>query len=141
MKVGDKTIRQAHGFILSLSKDKRGFLLFEVIVSIVIITAGLLYVMRAYSSSKEAVERSRVLFESSLLLEREIFGFEEKGEIEEGSSQGTFTDFQNYSWAINATPLSRGDSNLNAVTLDVSKKEGSSITRYSLATYLKNKVR
>ena len=110
-------------------------------MSIVIITAGLLYVMRAYSTSKEAIYRSRDLFESSLLLERQIFSFEEQAEIEEGFRQGTFSDYGSYSWAINATPLSRGESNLNIVTLDVSKKEDSSVTRYSLAAYLKNKIR
>ena len=39
-------------------KGVKGFLLFEVIISIVIITAGLLFVMRAYSSSKAALEKS-----------------------------------------------------------------------------------
>ncbi len=120
-------------------KDKRGFLLFEVIVSIAIITAGLLFVMRAYSTSKGALEKSWELFKSSLLLEEKMFEFEEKREIEEGSNQGGFADYRNYSWAINATPVSREVSNLNVVTLDVSQKEDSSITKYSLVTYLKNK--
>ena len=71
-------------------KASKGFLLFEVIISIAIITSGLLVVMASYSASKRAIESSQELFEASLLLEEKIFEFEERGEIETRELSGEF---------------------------------------------------
>ena len=122
-------------------KDVKGFLLFEVIISIVMITTGLLFVMRAYSSSKEALERSRDLFKSSLLLEKAAFEFEEKNEIEEGSKEEIFNDDKDYSWSIRAESQEGSSLNMNIVTLNVFQAKDALNTKYSLATYLKNKSR
>ena len=82
-------------------KNKRGFLLLEVIVSIVIITSGLLFVMRVYSTARYAIQRSSVLFESGLLLESKMFEFEERGEIESDLKDGKqFSRESGYSWLI-----------------------------------------
>ena len=59
----------------------------EVMVAIVVITGGLLFVMRVYSTAKSALDRSRSLFKYSLLLEEKIFDFEERGVIEEGKER------------------------------------------------------
>ena len=112
-------------------KDNKGFLLLEVIVSIVIITSALLFVTRSYSVSKQAIERSRDLFKSGLLLEEEMFAFEEKGEIGEGSKEGEFSNNKDYFWKINAAPTA----NLNTVTLSVFRRNNPQEV-YSLYTYL-----
>lgn len=112
-------------------KDNKGFLLLEVIISIVIITSALLFVTRSYSVSKQAIERSRDLFKSGLLLEEEIFAFEEKGEIGEGSREGEFNDNKNYIWKITAAPAA----NLNTVILSVFRRNNPQ-EAYSLCTYL-----
>jgi len=112
-------------------KDNKGFLLLEVIVSIVIITGALLFVTRSYSVSKQAIERSRDLFKSGLLLEAEMFAFEEKGEVDEGSKKGEFSDNKDYLWKINTVPTA----NLNTITLSVFRRNNPQET-YSLHTYL-----
>jgi len=119
-------------------QSKRGFLLLEVMVSIVVITAGLLFVMRVYSTAKLGLERSRSFFKYSLLLEEKMFDFEERGVIEEGKESGQFKDAKGCSWAVAATPLdiqaqSLGD--LCSVRLDVSKDKEA----YALFTYLNRK--
>ncbi len=112
-------------------KNNEGFLLLEVIVSIVVITSALLFVTRSYSVSKQAIERSRDLFKSGLLLEEEMFAFEEKGEIGEGSKEGEFSDNKDYLWKINAVPAA----NLNTVALSVYRRNNPQEV-YSLYTYL-----
>ena len=58
-------------------RTKRGFLLLEVMASIIIITGGLLFVTRVYSTVRMALERSHALFKNSLLLEEKVYDFEE----------------------------------------------------------------
>ena len=131
--------------------NKRGFLLLEVIVSIVIITSGLLFVMRVYSTARYAVQRSSVLFESGLLLESKMFEFEEKGKIERDfKDEKQFPKDSPYSWSIKTEeapldPVLGRKPDLNIVTLEVSRHRDREekkpyISRYSLATYLGNKI-
>lgn len=120
-------------------KTRRGFLLLEVMVSIVVITGGLLFVMRVYSTAHEALNRSRSLFRNSLLLEEKIFDFEEKGIIEEGSQSGRFDYAKDYSWEVSANALSLDDidlNDLNAVKLGVFNNKVSPPGKYYLYTYL-----
>lgn len=120
------------------------------IVSIVIITSGLLFVLRVYSTARYAIQRSLVLFESGLLLESEMFEFEEKGKIESDYKDGRqFPNDSPYSWSIKteeltADPVLGQKPNLNIVTLEVSRhkdreEKKSYISRYSLITYLEKK--
>ena len=128
-------------------KNSKGFLLLEVIISIVVITGGLLFVMRIYSTAKEALNRSRAFFKYSLLLEERIYDFEERGVIEEGKEDGRFPDLNDYLWAVEAASLASIAQELNdlcAVRLDVSRRKGPSEAgppeKYSLYTYLNKKT-
>lgn len=125
----------------------KGFLLLEVMVSVAIIAGGLIFVTRVYSTAKYALQRSSVLFKSSLLLESQIFEYEEKGGIRENLSDGrVFTDDRDYSWAVTSAPLP-ADPVFNQILpvsltrLDVSRRRDGdqrrgNITVYSLWTYL-----
>ena len=132
-----------------MSKAK-GFMLLEVVVSIVILTSGLVFVTRVYSTAKSAIQRSQVLFESSLLLESALFEYEEKGKIESDFKDGKqFSDNKDYSWSIRTEeapedPVLGKKLGFNVVTLDVSRDKDreerrSYISKYSLTTYLDNK--
>lgn len=116
-------------------RNRRGVLLLEVMMSIVVLTSGLLFVTRVYSTSKEAIKRSGELFKESLLLEERIFEFEEKGDIERASKGGEFADYKGYFWELSASALEGADE-LNAIALDVYRTKG---YKYSLRTYLRNK--
>jgi len=126
--------------------NKKGFLLLEVMISIVIITAGVLFITRSYSLSKESIERSTGLLMTSLLLENRIWEFEEKGEIEEGRQSGDFAENSKYSWHLNAQPVmvmseeeTEEEPALNLVQLDVFQEKDPLKTKYSIWTYLRNK--
>ena len=121
-------------------RGRKGFLLLEIIVSIALVTAVLLFVARVYSTSKNAIERSRTLFKYGLLLEEKMFDFEEHSEIEKGYREEEFRDHKNYFWAVNAIQIS-DEEPINLVTLDVFENKGPSLIKYSLTTYLKNKMR
>ena len=131
-------------------KSKKGFLLLEVIVSIAIITGGLVFVTRVYSTAKYALQRSFVMFKTSLLLESRMFEFEEKGKVEaDFKDKREFSDDRDYSWSISASAVPK-DPELNqkldlcSVTLEVSRmkdreEKRSYITAYSITTYLNEK--
>ena len=118
----------------------------EVMVAIVVITGGLLFVMRVYSTAKEALHRSRDFFKFSLLLEDGMYEFEERGIIEEGRQHDHFPDLREYYWDTEAEPLAFEGQNLNdlcSVKLDVFYRSSSSSSaqsdKYSLYTYLLKK--
>ncbi|GEM_PF-3953185 len=113
-------------------KRKKGFLLLEVIVSIVIITGSLLFVSASFTATKRLIVRSGELSLFRLALEKKMFDLEEKGKIEQGSLQGTLPD--DLAWTAEATPLE--ETALQKVTLEVfpaSRPEAG----YSVETYLK----
>ena len=110
--------------------------------SIIIITGGLLFVMRVYSVARMALERSHALLKNSLLLEAKAFDFEEKGIVEEGSDGGRLDGMNDYSWQANAYPLSADNpdlSDLNILQLGVFNNTISSPDKYYLFTYLLKK--
>ncbi len=120
------------------------------IVSIVIITSGLLFVMRVYSTARYAIQRSSVLFESGLLLESGMFEFEEKGNIEGDLKDGKqFSRESPYSWSVKTEkapkdPVLGQKLDLDIVTFEVSRHKDkeerkSYISKYFLTTYLNDK--
>lgn len=130
--------------------NRKGFLLLEVMVSIAIIAGALVFVTRVYGTAKYALQRSSVMFVSSLLLESKMFEFEEKGSIERDFKDGRdFKDDPDYSWSISSLEVERDPTlsqklDLNIVALEVArnrdkKEQRSYITKYSLITYLKDK--
>ena len=127
--------------------SKKGFLLLEVMVSIVVITGGLLFVMRVYSTAKNALNISRALFKHSLLLEEKIFDFEEKGMIAEDTDRGSFRGTKDYSWEVEATALAPQGQSLSdlcvlrlGVFYNKSSPEADSPNKYYLFTYLNKKI-
>ena len=123
-------------------RTKRGFLLLEVMASIIIITGGLLFVIRVYSTARMALERAHALFKNSLLLEEKAFDLEEKGVVEEGTDTGHLESSGDYSWHVNAYPLSADDpslSDINVLELSVFNNTASSPDKYYIFTYLDKK--
>jgi type II secretory pathway pseudopilin PulG len=119
--------------------NKKGFLLLEVMVSVVIITGGLLFVMRGYSIVRETLERSRALFGVFLLAEQKMFDCEIKGAVEEGESSGEFPDSKGFSWKLRARALAPEDSTLNdleVVEINVFDQKKPLEIGASLFTYL-----
>ena len=116
--------------------DEKGFLLLEVIVSVVVIASGLLFVARSYGTSRKTIEASSEVLTESLLLQKKMFECEVAGRIDEGEKGGVFDDNGRFSWNIKAKAIP--GSEVNEVVLDVFPGSAPRLKR-SLVTYLHNK--
>jgi len=116
--------------------NRKGFLLFEIVISIVVISTCLIYVARAYSSSQLAIKKSRELVRATTLVEKKLWELENAGEIEEGETE---EDFQDKDFAVKTESARLEDSDLNIVDLKILKKDKPEEFLYSVSTYLKNK--
>lgn len=118
-----------------MTHNNKGFLLLEVMLSVLLVAGGLLAVTQSFSVSKKILFQSRELFRSALLLREKIFEFEHKSEIAEMTRNGSWPE-EARDWSLRVTPLP--DTELERVELEVfkSRKPGSG---YSLETYLKKK--
>lgn len=116
-------------------------------VSVAIIAGGLIFVTRVYSTAKYAIQRSFVLYKSSLLLESRIFEYEERGAINENFGDGhVFPEDRDYSWTLVSSPLPvdpvfNQKLDISLTRLDVTRDRDRAdrrghITRHSLWTYL-----
>jgi type II secretory pathway pseudopilin PulG len=116
--------------------NKRGFLLFElfeVMISIVIITIALIFIARSYSSSKNSIRKSGEVIKALLYLENKMWEFEDTGEVEASTAEGSFDD--KYTWKMTAEAME--DTELNLMRMEILKKEDKA--RYAVSTYLRNK--
>ena len=114
-------------------------------ISIVIVTAGLLFIMHSFSSAKNSIRRSNDAFKISLLAEDKLWEYVAPGEIVEGTYEGDFEEDEEYSWKIETERLDEAEfsasyTGLNIVTLEVFQKKNPKKTKYLIETYLKNKI-
>ncbi len=116
--------------------NKYGFLLLEVLVSITIISVGLVYIARSFSSSSRAIETSARFLKSVALAEERLWDIEAKGVIDTGSDKGHFDRDRSYTWALEAKEL--GDAPLNTVALWIEWSEPARKQRVTLETYMWN---
>lgn len=130
--------------------NKKGLLLLEVMVSVAILAGALVFVTRVYSTAKNALQRSLVLFKSAILIESRMFEYEEKGKVESDFKDGKeFADDKGYSWSISTSPVPKDpvlgqQLDLSLVNLEVARLKDREerrkyVTSYSIATYLKDK--
>ncbi|MFC1624077.1 hypothetical protein ACFL28_01980 [Candidatus Omnitrophota bacterium] len=118
--------------------NNKAFLLFEVMVSIVVITIGFFFIVNSYVSSKNSLQRSTELFKTTLLLESKMWEIEQKGELEEGIKSGDFRWDERYAWQIETARMEEAE--LNLVRLSVFQKKDPRLTEYSIVTCLKDKI-
>lgn len=121
-------------------RKNKAFLLLEVMFAMVMVTSGLLFVGRIYSLARGAMERSRALFVSSLLLEEKMFDLQSSdGRYE--SAEGLFPDHKGCYWNVDMAALTGEEPQLFRADISVFLPSGkSSSDEYRLETLLiKNK--
>jgi len=117
-------------------RNNKGFLLLEVMLAMVMVTSGLLFVGRVYSAAKGAMDRSRDLFASSLLLEEKMFDLQ-LPVAQYGADRGGFPDNKGCYWEVRASALSEEPPELFKIILGVFLPSGKdSPDTYRLETYL-----
>lgn len=113
-------------------------MLFEVMVSIAIISCAMIFVVHSFYASKRTMQRSVELTTISALLDNKMSELIMGGEISAGSAGGVFPYAGEYSWNTNASPIE--GTGLNLVTVEVYGKDGGRGARYAASTYLRKKA-
>lgn len=116
-------------------KDK-GFLLFEIMISISILSLGITLILSSFISPIRAIEFSKNYFKAGILLEKKLLEFYNSG-IEEGVSMGEFSDFDNkFSWHMDAVRLEKNDFSCKEVKLKVLWRERGREKDLSVSIYI-----
>jgi len=108
-------------------------MLLEVILSVFVVTVGVVFVISSFITSLKAFKVSKIYVESLYLLEQKLWDYEEKGKIKEEHTSGKFDDYKNAEWDIEATELE--DIPLNETTAEVAIKEEDQKRYFKVITY------
>ncbi len=125
-----------------LRSNNHGFLLLEVLVSILVISIGIVFVFRSFSTSIKAFKVSREYFKATLFMEEAMWPYNDKG-ITAGSFDGTFPQDDLYKWTVVSTipdPETASTYKIYKVIPKISWKSGDSEGNLAYATFLKEKT-
>ncbi len=124
-------------------KNKNGLLLFEVMLTLVILSIGLTLILHSFSASLNASKIAQDYTVASLLIEDKMWEWENTGEIAANLNQeGRFPQpNQKFNWHLETKdkPIQEQSGKLNEVKLTVWWKEGRRKGSISATTSLKNK--
>lgn len=121
-----------------------GFTLIEIMLAVVILSFGLVLVLRSFATALDGITRSENVKAASYLLEEKMEEIKEKAKeedgIKRGTSSGQFTVLtpRRCEWSLEVVP-SGVDEDLNEVKLEISWQEGKSKRSLFGTTYLENK--
>ncbi|MFH1621946.1 MAG: type II secretion system protein [Candidatus Omnitrophota bacterium] len=121
-------------------KKNRAFILFEVTLTIAILSLGLVFIVRSIGASMKVAKASYNYNKAMNLAYEKLIDLELKSQtegLEIFSDQGSFLSNENFSWKYVVVHLS--DENLGKLILDVSWKEGRRDRGFNIVTYIKIK--
>lgn len=128
---------------LTIKKNKRGLLLFEVMLTLIILSVGLTLILRSFSTSLNASKIAQNYTTAALLIEHKMWELENAGSIATDLSQeGQFPEpHQKFNWRLETKdkPVQDQAGKLNEVELSVWWQEGKRKGRTFVTTYLENK--
>ncbi len=117
-------------------------MLLEVILSILIISSGVVLVLQSYLTSLKSIDMTNGLTKACFLLEDKLFdldvnGF--KGGVKEGESNEAVEGEDNYTFACSASPLDDKEQiKINKVGMSMFYKKGNQNRMINVSTFLKN---
>lgn len=129
---------------LIIRKNKSGILLFEVMLTLVILAIGLTLILHSFSASLNASKIAQDYTVASLLIEDKMWEMENAGAVGSNlTEEGQFLPpYQKFNWRLQTKdkPVQDETGKLNEVKLTVRWKEGRRKGSASATTYLKNKL-
>lgn len=127
--------RAAETMLLIGKKTKNsGFLLLEVMISVSILSFGLLLILNSFMKPIRAAELSKDYFKAGLLLEEKMFEIC-NSDITEGSSGGSFSGF-NSSFSWNLDVIKSEESAFKEINLKILWNEKNKEQDIAVSTYL-----
>lgn len=127
---------------MSNKRNRKGYLLIEVLASIAVIAIGLAVILRSFTSSLRASKIAEEYFETSLLAQDAMASLEEQeklvGGITAGDTTGQVTGTQ-YNLETKITKINDNDP-LDAVTTAISWTDKERNEKIEISTYLKNET-
>lgn len=124
-----------------IRKKRNAFLLFEVTLTIAILSLGLVFVVRAINMSMRAAQQSFNYNKAIGLLSKKVFEIElesELGGVEKSSDEGKFSEDERFGWKYSIKDLSEED-NLGEIDLEVSWRDGSKQGTIGVVSYTRMK--
>jgi len=125
-----------------MKMDKRGFLLLEVIMSVLIIASGVMFVIKSYSTSLKGANISQAMTRACFLAEDKLFELEYKGfrdGIPEGESNDSIEGEPYYRCGVNSwTVEDKDDPKISRVALTVYYTKGTQSRSLVVQTFLKH---
>lgn len=114
-------------------QKNKGFLLLEIMISVSILSIGVLLVLNSFVRLIRAIELSKYYFKASLLMEEKLLELY-NSDIEEGMSRGVFSDFDNrFSWDLDVVKSEYGfckEVSLKILWREKDKEEDLSVSTY-----------
>ena len=115
-------------------RNNHAFMLIEVLVSIPIVTIGIVSVMRGFSTTITAIKVSRGYLKASAYLEEKLWEFQERGTIgTDVELEGSFDD-KDFRWYLETKDSERRG--INLVNLTVFWKDRKDERSININTYL-----
>ncbi|OGG51571.1 MAG: hypothetical protein A3F84_06410 [Candidatus Handelsmanbacteria bacterium RIFCSPLOWO2_12_FULL_64_10] len=84
---------------------EQGYLLFEVMVAVVILSAGIAVALRSFSGSLQGVRMVEGRMAARLRLEEKVGDLRRRGVSGAGKVEGGFPDAPGSTWSVQATPF------------------------------------
>jgi len=124
-------------------KSLRGFMLLEVVLSVFIVTVGIVFVIGSFITSIKTFKVSKVYLDTLYLMEERMWEYEGmgegvSGEIEEGRDSGRFEGYKNAEWRVEAREIEE-ELPLHETNVEVVLKEDSKRRRFNVVTYFRIK--
>jgi len=120
--------------------NNRAFLLFEVIMTVIILSIGLVFVVRSIGMCMRVAKDSFNYSQAMNFAYQKAFDLEldsQSDGLETLSGSGVFSGNENFNWEYNVEKFN--EQNLGKVTLDISWKDNKRENNFSLETYVKTK--
>lgn len=113
-------------------EGRAGFMLLEVMLSMLVVSVGVVFVISSFITSLKAFKLSKIYVDAVYLIEQKLWEYEEKGGIEDGRAEGRFND-KGAEWKIDAKELE--DLPLEETSAEIVIKDGGRKQTFTVVTY------